>query len=113
MVSSQAEKLNALLRSIPKQVNMDLVHQREAGEHQEDLTPEPQGVDYEDAPEVGGLWAKPQGSNSDAVILYLYGGGYVISSPHSRRKFAGRLAKASGTCSPLSPSTRTSISSRG
>jgi epsilon-lactone hydrolase len=28
--------------------------------------------------------------------MYLYGGGYVISSPHSRRKLAGHLANASG-----------------
>ena len=30
--------------------------------------------------------------------MYLYGGGYVISSPHSRRKLAGHLANASGAC---------------
>ena len=30
-------------------------------------------------------------------MLYLFGGGYVISSPHSRRKTAGHLAAASGT----------------
>jgi monoterpene epsilon-lactone hydrolase len=28
--------------------------------------------------------------------MYLYGGGYVISSPHSRRKLGGHLANASG-----------------
>jgi monoterpene epsilon-lactone hydrolase len=28
--------------------------------------------------------------------MYLYGGGYVIPSPHSRRKLAGHLANASG-----------------
>ena len=28
--------------------------------------------------------------------MYLYGGGYVISSPHSRRKTAGHIAAASG-----------------
>src|SRR5215213_9270159 len=28
--------------------------------------------------------------------MYLYGGGYVISSPHSRSKLAGHLANAAG-----------------
>jgi hypothetical protein len=39
----------------PKAVNMDLAHQREAGEHAEDMTSEPEGVVFEDAPENGGL----------------------------------------------------------
>jgi acetyl esterase/lipase len=74
---------------------MDLPHQREAGEHAEDMTSEPECVTYEDAPEVGGLWATPQDWDGESAIVYLYGGGYVISSPHSRRKLAGHLANAS------------------
>jgi monoterpene epsilon-lactone hydrolase len=61
------------------------------------LTSEPAGVAYEEAPEVGGLWAKPAGARDDAVIMYLFGGGYTISSPRSRRKLAGHLARAAGT----------------
>jgi hypothetical protein len=45
---------------------------------------------------VGGLWATPQAGDGKSAIMYLYGGGYVISSPHSRRKTAGHLANASG-----------------
>jgi monoterpene epsilon-lactone hydrolase len=97
VASPEAQKLNDMLRNAPKQVEMDLPHQRQAGEHAEDLTTEPEGVIYEDAPTVNGLWAKPQKARRDAVVLYLFGGGYVISSPHSRRKFAGHLATASGT----------------
>lgn len=44
MVSPGAEKLNEILRNAPKSVDLDLLHQREAGEHQEDLTIEPEGV---------------------------------------------------------------------
>src|SRR3712207_586934 len=96
MISPEALKLNEILRNAPKAVDMDLAHQREAGEHAEDMTSEPEGVTYEDAPEVGGLWATPQAQNGESAIMYLYGGGYVISSPHSRRKLAGHLANASG-----------------
>src|SRR5215204_3625861 len=98
MVSPEALKLNELLRNAPKAVDMDLPHQREAGEHAEDMTSEPDGVAYEEAPEVGGLWATPQAWDGESAIVYLYGGGYVISSPHSRRKLAGHLANASGAC---------------
>ena len=90
-------KLNELLRNAPKAVDMDLLRQREAGEHAEDMTSEPEGVRFEDAPAVGGLWATPHHWDGESAIMYLYGGGYVISSPHSRRKLAGHLANASGS----------------
>lgn len=105
MLSPQAEKLAELYRNMPKQVDLDLVHQREAGEHQEDLSTVPAGIAYEDAPEVGGLWARPVTPLEQAAILYIFGGGYVISSPHSRRKIAGRLALATGV-SVLVPNYR-------
>lgn len=97
MVSREALKLNEILRNAPKAVDMDLPHQREAGEHAEDMTSDPEGVRFEDAPAVGGLWATPQHWDGESAIMYLYGGGYVISSPHSRRKLAGHLANASGS----------------
>ena len=102
MVSPEALKLNEILRNAPKAVDMDLAHQREAGEHAEDMTSEPKGVTYGDAPEVGGLWATPRSWDGESAIMYLYGGGYVISSPHSRRKLAGHLARASDPTSVAS-----------
>lgn len=96
MISPETVKLYDIFRNAPKQVDMDLFHQREAGEHAEDMTSEPEGVTYEEALAVGGLWATPQTGDSNSAIMYLYGGGYVISSPHSRRKTAGHLANASG-----------------
>jgi epsilon-lactone hydrolase len=95
--SAQAEKLNEILRSGPKAVDMSLSDQREAGEHQEDLTSEAVGVSYEDVPELDGFWAVPDGVEATGAVVYLYGGGYVISSPDSRRKTAGHMARASGT----------------
>jgi hypothetical protein len=38
MVSPEALKLNEILRNAPKAVDMDLAHQRAAGEHAEDMT---------------------------------------------------------------------------
>ncbi len=49
MVSQEALKLHEILRNAPKAVDMDLPHQREAGEHAEDMTSEPEGVTYEEA----------------------------------------------------------------
>jgi monoterpene epsilon-lactone hydrolase len=45
---------------------------------------------------VGGLWAIPEHEAGGRAVMYLYGGGYVISTPQSRRKTAGHLAQASG-----------------
>jgi hypothetical protein len=84
MVSPEALKLNEILRNAPKAVDMDLTHQRAAGEHAEDMTSEPQGVTYEEAYAVDGLWATPESWDGEPAIMYLYGGGYVISSPHAR-----------------------------
>jgi epsilon-lactone hydrolase len=60
------------------------------------MTSEPEGVTFEEAYAVDGLWASPQIWDSELAIMYLYGGGYVISSPHARRKLAGYFANASG-----------------
>jgi epsilon-lactone hydrolase len=95
-ISAQAARLEELLRNAPKQIDLPLPQKREAGEHAEDLASEPADVAYADAPEVGGLWATPAGAPDDAAIMYLFGGGYTISSPHSRRKLAGHLARAAG-----------------
>src|ERR671915_1488631 len=84
MISPEAVKVYETIRNTPKQVDMDLFHQREAGEHQEDMTSEPQGVTYEEAPEGGGLWATPQRGDGNSAIMYLYGGGDGISPPPPR-----------------------------
>jgi hypothetical protein len=59
MVSREALKLNEILRNAPKAVDMDLPHQREAGEHAEDMTSEPEGLRFEDAPAVGACGPRP------------------------------------------------------
>jgi acetyl esterase/lipase len=94
--SAQAKRLNEILGSGAKAVEMTLADQRAAGEHQEDLTSDPVGVSYEDVPGLDGFWAVPDAVEPIGAVVYLYGGGYVISSPHTRRKTAGHIAAASG-----------------
>ena len=95
MSSEQAQRLWTAFRNAPhKQIDMKLPQRREAGEHAEDPTAEPAGITFTDAPEVAGIWAKPPDVRAGVAILYLFGGGYVLGSPASRRKTAGHLARA-------------------
>jgi phosphinothricin tripeptide acetyl hydrolase len=48
---------------------------------------------------VGGRpaeWIRAAGSQSDAALLYLHGGGYAIGSPRSHRHLAAAVARAAG-----------------
>ncbi|MCI0569438.1 MAG: alpha/beta hydrolase [Myxococcaceae bacterium] len=96
MPSAQALQLWAAFRAGPKQVDLALPQRREASERAEGPTAEPVGITYQEAPEVGGLWAVPRAAREGAAVLYLFGGGYVLGSPASRRKTAGHLATATG-----------------
>lgn len=42
------------------------------------------------------LWFSPAGGRSDAAILYLHGGAYVLGSPVSHRNIAAQLARRAG-----------------
>jgi monoterpene epsilon-lactone hydrolase len=78
----------------PKQAELPLAARREAGEQAETPTSEPAGIIASAAPEVDGIWARPEAPREGAAVLYLYGGGYVLGSPASRRKTAGHVANA-------------------
>lgn len=45
---------------------------------------------------VRGIWFKPDGADSDKVLLYLHGGGYIVGSPATAAAIAGFLAKEAG-----------------
>lgn len=45
---------------------------------------------------VPGEWVRARGARSDAALLYLHGGGYLIGSPASHRHLAGALSVESG-----------------
>jgi epsilon-lactone hydrolase len=100
MVSVEARQFWDLLRNGSRQIEKPLGERRVAGEHAEDATAEPVGATFRPATELRGIWAGPAGSRSEAdagaVMLYLYGGGYMLGSPASRRKTAGHLAVAAG-----------------
>jgi monoterpene epsilon-lactone hydrolase len=96
MISEQARRFWESFRNGPKQIEMPIAQRREAGEHAEDATAEPSGVTFTSAADVGGLWAVPDRIRHGAAILYLFGGGYMLGSPSSRRKTAGHLAVAAG-----------------
>ncbi|MEJ2888169.1 alpha/beta hydrolase fold domain-containing protein [Actinomycetospora aeridis] len=94
MVSAEAEKFADMLRQAPRMADMPLTAQRQAGEHAEDLTATPVGVTWTPVAErdVTGVWVT--GATATSTVLYLFGGGHVITSPASRHKFAGHLALA-------------------
>ena len=94
MISPQAQQLWDAFRRAPKQIDLDLPARRQAGEQAEAPTSEPVGVTVVPEPAVGGLWVSPTAPAPRATILYLFGGGYVLGSPASRRKTAGHLANA-------------------
>ena len=100
MSSPEATTLWQAFAQAPEQIDLPLEQRREAGERAETPTSEPHGVAFSDAPEVGrpvgGAVAHRAGS---AGVLYLFGGGYVLGSPASRRKTAGHLANTSGRAS--------------
>lgn len=41
-------------------------------------------------------WAAPAAGDTEGVILYLHGGGYVAGSPATHRAFVAKLSRASG-----------------
>src|SRR4051812_34886359 len=94
MISEQAQRFWDSFKIGPKQIEMPISQRREAGEHAEDATAEPSGVAFTSAADVGGFWAVPDRVRPSAAILYLFGGGYMLGSPQSRRKTAGHLAIA-------------------
>ncbi len=63
----------------------------------------PAGIDFEPATIAGipALWVRPSGGATDAALLYLHGGGYVIGSPDTHRNITAHLAQRLG-CAVLS-----------
>ncbi|MFZ6638296.1 alpha/beta hydrolase [Undibacterium sp. TC4M20W] len=55
-------------------------------------------VDYETSSvaRIPGAWCSPAGAQSDAAILYLHGGGYVLGSSAAYQNLAGQIAARAG-----------------
>lgn len=103
MISTEAARLKeafAGLRASGRVARPDLpIAERRAGaEAINDLATEPDGVVYRDDV-IGGVackWAVPSNEHGNAVIEYLHGGGWVVGSVESHRRFVGHLANAVG-----------------
>lgn len=78
--------------------NATLADMRVNAEGFGEMTAEPAGVACEqvDAGGVPALMVTPQGAQSDRVIQYTHGGGYVFCSANSHRRMASHIAKAVG-----------------
>jgi acetyl esterase/lipase len=63
-----------------------------------DATAPPEGVTFTSGAVGGvpGVWVEPDGADSDHIVLYLHGGGYVVGSSETHAKMVGHLAKAAG-----------------
>ena len=57
-----------------------------------------EGVIYTNAMvgDVSGVWCTPARPTSEAAILYLHGGAYVMGSAHAYRHFVGQIASRTG-----------------
>lgn len=60
--------------------------------------PPPEGMEVEPGAlgGVAGEWLRAKRARSDAALLYLHGGGYVIGSPRSHRHLASAIGEAAG-----------------
>jgi epsilon-lactone hydrolase len=62
------------------------------------LAKEPADVTYEEVTAAGlpAIWANPLGYDTERVLVYFHGGGFVSGSKDSYRKIAAHLARAAG-----------------
>ena len=64
-------------------------------------TPDDVRVEPLEGAGVPGEWLVPAGARTDAAVLYLHGGGYVIGSTRSHRHVAAAIASAAGIAAML------------
>src|SRR5262245_37211043 len=71
------------------------------------LAAEPSGVTYDEVStaDFSAIWADPVDRDTDSVLVYFHGGGFISGSKDSHRKVAAHLAKAAG-CRALVPDYR-------
>ncbi len=107
MTRQEREAVLAFLKSNDAPPGQSLTEQRTRMDSLATFFPLPEGM--ENAPAtIGGItgeWVRARRARSDAVLLYLHGGGYVVGSPVSHRHLAGALSEATGL-SVFSPDYR-------
>jgi epsilon-lactone hydrolase len=95
--------VRAHLAKLPPSASMTIAERRAQYERAERVFPTPADVAIEHviAPARPAEWLRPSGVRTDAAVLYLHGGGYVIGSPRSHRHLAAAIARAAGTAALL------------
>lgn len=91
--------VRAHLAKLPPSNTLTIEERRAQYDRAERVFPTPPDVKVETiaAPARPAEWLTPPGARTDAVVLYLHGGGYVIGSPRSHRHLAAAIARAAGT----------------
>ena len=101
-ISSEADFLRALYTGWSERMAaspaLTLEELRSLFEEWHHATREPEGVTYKSDILAGveAIWALPLAAETSKVILYTHGGGFVVGSVSTHRKFAGHLAKHLG-----------------
>jgi epsilon-lactone hydrolase len=99
MSTTQLELIRAMLAETPIAApGATLADMRAALDAMGDMAPRLEGIATEpgDAGGVSAEWLIPQGGASDAVLLYLHGGGYALGSVQSHRVLLEHLALGVG-----------------
>jgi acetyl esterase/lipase len=87
--------VRAHLAKLPPSDSLTIAQRRAQYERAEKFFPTPADVKVEQvATPVAAEWLSPPGARTDAAILYLHGGGYVIGSPRSHRHLAAAIGAA-------------------
>jgi monoterpene epsilon-lactone hydrolase len=98
MASFQHEILKGFLNTISLPMNWvspPVDHLRSILESSTMFATLPWGVAFNriEFDHFGAEWLTPNDIESEKVLLYIHGGGFVIGSPHSHRALAGKIAK--------------------
>jgi len=98
MTDRGIDVVRAHLAALPPSASMTIAERRAQYERAERVFPTPADVaiDHVTAPARPAEWLQPPGVRTDAAVLYLHGGGYVIGSPRSHRHLAAAIARAAG-----------------
>ena len=91
--SGEITGVRQMLASLPDTKTMELAQLRAVYDQFGLAVPVADGVSIEPATGVAGVWARPDGAPTDAALLYLHGGGYLIGSTE-------RLNSMHPTCEP-------------
>jgi phosphinothricin tripeptide acetyl hydrolase len=103
MTARGIDVVRAHLAKLPPSGSLTIAERRAQYDRAERVFPTPADVTIE-AVTVSARpaeWLRPPGARTDAAVLYLHGGGYVIGSPRSHRHLAAAIARAAGTAALL------------